>query len=368
MERGTGAALVVVGCILIYLSVFGISALPFRFAIGSSFTDPFDSIVAGRYNIQHGTYYTGTLTANGQLHFAWSVRPATWEEENVITVNQYDFSQGGSISLDVSTLTGGTGKVRCIDLYLSPDPAGMESTTEKHLIGVRKNYNSLFLVDFDYARTPIESDQKSYTQSTGSLKIEISSSGELTFIGDGITLGTMTFADTGWTSKILYVGIRCGVDQNLYGDLGVDNLVVAAGSNPPPNTGNLQVIGYYDSIAVTCTASYTGPTSGSSTSVPATGYTWTNLPIGSYTVTGVYTGITKTGQASVTSGQTVTVQLNFGGSNPPPINNTNIFQWLIDLFNDATTKVIMLISGVGLAGIGAIGLLMPSRRYGQPNP
>ena len=58
---------------------------------------------------------------------------------------RYDFSQGGTLSLDIMSMTGGTGGIRFLDLSLTdgitPD------------IGVRKNYRAKYYAAYDHGRT-----------------------------------------------------------------------------------------------------------------------------------------------------------------------------------------------------------------------
>ena len=375
MNRSTGATLLFVGCILIYLSVFGITGFGFRFALGGSFTDPFNTIDTTRWKITTDPVYSGRYYADGVLHFDWSTKPTGntvqgWESVTFSSIALYDFSQGGSLTLDIVSMTGGTGNIRVFDLFLVDQPTGFSGAT---MVGVRKNAYAKYYCVFDYTKSPnIEFNKQTFVTYPGNLKIEVSTMGKLTFYVDGVQL--LTGYSPPWSTLQLYVGMRAGVDWTYYGHLTVDNYQVVAGTTPPPpDTGNLKVIGYYDGNPVSCQAYYVGPQGTSATvTVPTTGYTWSSITTGSYTVYGTYTGIAKSQIATVVAGQTVTVQLNFGGTTPPPTETPDflnqILQFIENTLNNTTVKSLMLVGGLGMVGLGAIGLFMPKRKQYSPPP
>lgn len=95
------------------------------------------------------------------------------------------------------------------------------------------------------------------------------------------------------------------------------------GSPDPPPSGNMAVIGYFDSDPVPCTVYYEITSSGIqyvSEVVEATaeGIVWNSIPVGNYEVHGTYQNFTALENAVVSEGQTTVVQLSFGGSEPPP--------------------------------------------------
>jgi len=368
MNRSTGAALLFVGCILIYLSVFGITGFGFRFALGSSFTDTFNTIDTTRWTIFKDPIYSGQLYADGVLHFDWSSKPTGqgtegWESVTFFSIAMYDFSQSGSLTVDIVSMTGGTGKIRVFDLGLSD--GGWESSTARRIC-VRKNGRANYYCISDSSKSPAEFNTQAFVKYPGSLKIEVDkTTGKLIFYVDGAKLGD--YANT-WSTSQLYVYMRAVVDWTYYGHLTVDNYQVVAGSAPPPGTGNLQVIGYADQTAVQFSAYYVGPSGqGPTVTVPASGYTWSNLATGTYTVYGTYNSIQKNQQVTVVAGQTASATLTFAGT--PPQETPDFLKWIKDLLNNATVKSLMLIGGIGMAGLGLIGLIIPSKKsYPSPPP
>jgi hypothetical protein len=146
----------------------------------------------------------------------------------------------------------------------------------------------------------------------------------------------------------------------------VENLDLQGGTSPP-DTGNLRVIGYADGTAVQFSAYYIGPSGqGPTVTVPASGYTWSNLAPGTYTVYGTYNSIQKNQQVTVVAGQTASATLTFAGT--PPQETPDFLKWIKDLLNNATVKSLMLIGGVGMAGLGVIGLVMPGKKSYSPPP
>jgi hypothetical protein len=88
--------------------------------------------------------------------------------------------------------------------------------------------------------------------------------------------------------------------------------------SPPPTQpviGSLKVTGTYNSQAVSFEAWYiVNSTTSAHVVAPTAGYTWTGLPVGTYTVYGKYSTITKSSTTTVISGQTASVSFNFGAT------------------------------------------------------
>lgn len=104
-----------------------------------------------------------------------------------------------------------------------------------------------------------------------------------------------------------------------------EECAIPLSSPPPQDAGNLNVVGYYDGTAVAfANCYYVGPSgSSSSISVPATGYTWYNVDLGSYTVSGTYNTVTNSDTVTVSADTTAYAQLDFGGSTSPPSPDGN---------------------------------------------
>ena len=97
---------------------------------------------------------------------------------------------------------------------------------------------------------------------------------------------------------------------------------------PPPTTGTLRVFATYDGNYVTAPVTISGPSSTSgTTTADANNPLKFDLNPGTYTVSGIYGGVSKSSSASVVAGQTVDVSLNFGGTQPPPPDNGTTPWW-----------------------------------------
>jgi hypothetical protein len=83
-----------------------------------------------------------------------------------------------------------------------------------------------------------------------------------------------------------------------------------------PDKGSLAVLAAYQAQAnyVVVTVQVTGPqsTSGSTTTSPTSPLTFSDLPVGDYTVSGTYLSISKSSSVAVVKDTIVTVTLNFG--------------------------------------------------------
>jgi hypothetical protein len=84
--------------------------------------------------------------------------------------------------------------------------------------------------------------------------------------------------------------------------------------------GALKVVGCSDSIGVSFTAYYVGPSGSSdSVNVPIEGYVWNDLNPGSYTVYGEYQSLSRSVTVTVVGQQTVEANLDFSTTPPPTI-------------------------------------------------
>jgi hypothetical protein len=136
----------------------------------------------------------------------------------------------------------------------------------------------------------------------------------------------------------------------------IDNLDL---QEQTPTTGNLQVKGYANQIAVQFSAYYVGPSGqGPTVTVPASGYNWSSLAPGTYTVYGTYNDILKNQQVTVVVGQTASATLTFSGTPPPP----DIISMIKDFFNNPTVRQLMLIGGLLTTAICGIIFIVPKKR------
>jgi hypothetical protein len=143
-----------------------------------------------------------------------------------------------------------------------------------------------------------------------------------------------------------------------------ENLNLQETGQPPTNTGNLQVIGYADQTAVEFSAYYVGPSGqGSTVTVPASGYTWSSLAPGTYTVYGTYNGIQKNQQVTVVAGQTAPATLTFSGTAPP-----DIISIIKNFFNNPSVRQLLLIAGLLMTAIGGIMFILPGEKHYAPPP
>ncbi len=111
-------------------------------------------------------------------------------------------------------------------------------------------------------------------------------------------------------------------DVNWDGKINIYDIVEMAGhyGKTRQNTGNLCVVGYYNGTEVNCTdVFYTGRATGLHVNVSACGYTWFGLRPGSYIIYGVHNGSQTSTVAEVTAEETTYAQLDFGGTERPPL-------------------------------------------------
>ncbi|MFX1369611.1 MAG: hypothetical protein ACFFAY_13525 [Promethearchaeota archaeon] len=118
--------------------------------------------------------------------------------------------------------------------------------------------------------------------------------------------------DSGWNSDL---------DLNHDGKIDMKDLAIAAHNigKTENNTGTLFISGYYDGELVNLTeVYYRGPEGSSMVNVTESGYAWYHLVPGVYSVFGTFNGSEMSAEATVLPKQVTFVQLDFGGTSPPP--------------------------------------------------
>jgi hypothetical protein len=119
------------------------------------------------------------------------------------------------------------------------------------------------------------------------------------------------------------------------------------GSQPPPSTGTLRVFASYQGSYIAATVSVTGPES-------KTGFTTTdpNNPLrfevtpGSYTVSGTYESNPQSKTVTVVVGQTVDVNLNFGGASPK-----SLWDQIVDFITQHVDSRFLFLGGILVFGV-----------------
>lgn len=368
MEKSSSAICIVLGVILVYLSFFGLTGLSIPFALSQGFTDTFNdgSMDTTRWEVMS----VGGQTVNeqsGQLQ----INPDGSGQQcgGYVTKDAYDLSNGGTITVDLIKVRQTTRLVAAV----------LEIATHK----ITSSRNDM--IDDHYR---IQVDAETYVKVLKRISGLTTKIGERNavpsqlriIVSDGsISLGAHYYGawhevgtePCGMALRSVYVYLLSGYSTtNNIGEVSFDNFMLTSGGGPPPSDkGDLNVKGYYDGVAVSCTDVYYIGSSGSSSpiTVIADGHTWYSIAVGSYTVYGSYQGTKTSDSVSVQSGKTVYAQLDFGGSPPPPPNGDgDFFEWINQIFTNPTVKSVLLIGGIGLAGIGFIGLVIPRRRTYTP--
>lgn len=350
MQRSQGAILLVVGAILIYLSIFGLTGLS-ALQLTGSWSDDFNDNVIDTAKWQVKMTTSCTVAETSQL-LRMSV--ATGVGRGLLISKLASSFEDATVSIRVVATQNSEAH---LGLSVSPDLALSEYAIDVYyiLIQARTSQSQLFI-----QRRVSGVEKTMYTGSlttvTGSLKISVST-GTIKFLYNDVVMYSEPFA---LSSKTVYPYIQGIFGVGTAAQTDVDDFVLTVSGTPPPGTGNLQVMGYADQTGVQFLAYYVGPSGQSPTvTVPNSGYMWANIATGSYTVYGTYNGIQKNQQVTVVAGQTATATLTFSGT--PPLETPDFLKWIKDTLNNPIVKNIMLLSGVGMCGVGLIVLVWPTK-------
>lgn len=166
----------------------------------------------------------------------------------------------------------------------------------------------------------------------------------------------------------------CFYDWTVGGTLPVchvDYVYMDVGVKPPsggggPTTGSISIKAYFNNSYVTQSFSITWPDGSTQTLSAAgdAGYTNTNAPFGSYTISSdAYSGHACTNSPKQftlsTSATSFPYTFTYAGGGSPGI----------DPFKDPTVKTVLLVSGVGVTGLSAVMMFVPFRkRYTASEP
>ena len=149
----------------------------------------------------------------------------------------------------------------------------------------------------------------------------------------------------------------------------VVNLKLSEGTTPPPpppNKGVLDVQCYYDGSPKAPDNNQI-TVNGQTYSTDGSGHWSGEVEPGSYTITALYNGNSKSETKSVEAGATVYVQLAWGSEPPPPPDGDDflvkILAYIENFLANSTIRTLMLMVGIGLVGICGISLFMPGRKY-----
>ena len=350
MNMGKALTLIFIGAMLLYLGVFGISALPFRFQLTdyNSFTkvDPNNHIT-----ITSATTLTHVASRNELAYLSKQCSPFTDFTHSVEAMLTAPFPSGINWIWAVSPNA----------VWQGPDVGGANT------VGLMV-YNGGEEVRLYGAVQPGYSTWHGPMTANVWYRFEITKTGltvTCKIYKEAVLATTLTYTlPTAYTFSYVF---GCATSYYNTGaclqTVQIRNLQLSGG----PGTGSLSVVGYADQVAVQFSAYYIGPSGqGPTVTVPTSGYTWSNLAPGTYTVYGTYNAIQKNQQVTVVAGQTVSATLTFSGTSP---DGFDFLKWIEDMLNNSMVKTMFTLSGIGCIGIGAIGLVAgkpkePSYYYG----
>jgi hypothetical protein len=314
----------------------------------TSWSDNFDD---GVINTQKWTVTkpagTDVKEESGRLKLMWTTGTGS---PFLMSTGTLDMSSGKSVKINnVGASTNGE-----MWLYIT---TGTVYPYDYYLIVKQISTNNIYAKK---AINHVESIVKQDTSSTvpGILELKHTTDGKIEWYCDGRLIFSEAWQQT---TNSLYVkfGGYWGLANNPI-TLELDDFVYSG--DAPPQTGSLNVKGYYNGVAIDMTnVYYKDPNGITSTpmSVSASGYTWTGLTVlGSYTVYGTYQGTTKQVSVSVVAGQTAYAQLVFAGELP----DGDPLKWLKDFLNDPTVKNGMLFGGAAFTGVGFVTLVYPKKK------
>ena len=116
-------------------------------------------------------------------------------------------------------------------------------------------------------------------------------------------------------------------------------------------SATLRVYASYQSQYVMASVTISGPEvrSGTTTTNPANPLQFTNLALGTYTVSGNYLGMTQTKTATVVAGQTTDVNMNFGGE---------LWDQIVEFINQLLKGAYVDSRLIFLVGVAVFGVLL----------
>jgi len=354
MNTGKVVTLIFIGAILLYVGVFGITALPFRFQLAgfedyNSFTqvDPNNHITINSANL-----LTHVASRNELAYLRKQCSPFTDFTHSVEAMLTQGAGSGINWIWAVSPNT----------VWQGPDVGGANTV-------------GIMIYNFGNEIRLYGAIQPGFSTWKGGMATNVWYRFGITKIG--LTVTCTIYKETIPVTTLTYTLPTAYTFSHVFGcatsyyntgaslqTMQIRNLQLS-GVEPPPETGSLSVIGYADSTAVQFSAYYVGPSGqGTTVTVPTSGYTWSNLAPGTYTVYGTYNGIQKNQPVTVVAGQTVSATLTFAGT--PPEEEFDFFKWIKDAFNDPMVKTVFTLGGVGCLGIGCIGLITRRKKPQYP--
>jgi len=378
MERGQCAILLFVGALLIYLSIYGVSGLPFGWVNPNLYQDNFNSLDTSFWNpvTYRPTQISDhvSVVVSGSLKATWNQAPQGEELVLVETQPIHDLTAGGSVQVKILQPTS-SGKCEYIRLSLGCSSGGYQIDKMQQPAQWRAVYTvpGVATVLASGALTP---------NLQGSIGLHISS-GKISFLVDGSQVYQESYRLPTYT---LGAQIVCAASPGYWGTIELDDFELAIGGTtppPPPGTYNLDVNALY-ADASNQWQSFTGvtPVVLSGQASKATPATW-SLASGMYTVTvpssyGGYAfkywsdSVANTNpQRSVTigsSGVTITACYASGSTPPPPPPSSDILAMVKSFFADPTVRSLMFIVGLACTGIGGIGLVTGRKRRPSYSP
>jgi len=229
MEKATGAIMAFIGIFLLYIAFFGPSGFGFSWS-GNTYTDTFNGMDSSFWQLDKSDAPGATATFEGTYKVTWSSQPSSNEEVILRSRRSYDFSQGGSVELQ---LIGGDAQHIHIRLLPQPwDPTlGPDADNE---IRVLKNYyEGKAGVRVRVGGRQVDSWFTSfYGTYSGSLKISVEQ-GQVRFYIDGSPVYTTSYP---FGTYQLYIEISSESGPYCWGYTEVDNFILSLGapSQEPP--------------------------------------------------------------------------------------------------------------------------------------
>jgi hypothetical protein len=349
---------IVIGIVLIYLSLYGLEGFGLTLT-GSFFKEDFDNSLAWTLSGAVSINPVGQLQLQssgiGNLiqanHNHASPYPSQWTIEFRLKVDNWGTPEAVHQNTVVSVvMTATAGYV--FGLAVGPTQLSLLTTVNTPFSYTTDNNFHVYTLVVDATTTPAKID--CYIDATK------------------VTSWIADPSYTGGISSVIIYGMSGSLSHidYVYVDIG---LKPPGSTPPPPNKGALRVFATYQGSYVAVSVSIIGPES-------TTGWTTTDvnnplrfdLTVGTYTVSGTYSGNTQTATATVVTGQTSDVTLNFGGTPPPVDGNGTILDQILakikEIFRTPSVKQLLLVVGAGMAGIGGLMFILPEKRAYAPPP
>jgi hypothetical protein len=406
---------IVIGIVLIYISLYGLEGFGLSL-VGDRLKEDFDTL-------QRWTVYGTTATINpaGNLELTTSNRvdvellsPTSWgnqftcearvkidqwgsnvEKDNIALIhcnglNIYIFAiYQNKVMLSLNTFpvsndnqwhiwtwtvdrTSGEAKIYRDGTLLGTGTVfSSADVTQTYLLLT----SGLAHVDYWYADTGVKPPSPTSTYSDVTILVSgqgttVPAAGHYTTtyrVGDSLTI-TATPA-SGWAFDYMTRNGVIAPSMTLTSLAATENIVVYFKTGSA-TTGTLRVFASYNGAYVVASIIATGPqTVFGSTTTSSTNPLAFIVTAGTYTVSGSYSsGSVAPQTVTVPAGGSVDVNLDFGGSPPPNGTLDQILAKIKEIFRTPSVKQLLLVIGMGMAGIGGLMFILPEKHATAPPP